>query len=158
MAEPNNRYGLTAARAHGQPGRDIRPRSLTVDIHAHVQVPAAAAYARLHQTPDPRAAVYTEETRILTRMQDEDRTPNLTDLALRMRDFDAMGVDAQVISPAPPQCYYDVPHEVGIKAAGWSTRAWRRSRRRCRTASPRQWGRYRCRPVARPPPRNWNTR
>jgi aminocarboxymuconate-semialdehyde decarboxylase len=34
-----------------------------------------------------------------------------------MRDFDAMGVDAQVISPAPPQCYYDVPAEVGIEAA-----------------------------------------
>jgi aminocarboxymuconate-semialdehyde decarboxylase len=117
MADPNNRYGLTAARTHGRPGREIRPRSLTVDIHSHVQVPAAATYARPHQTPDPRARVYTEETRILTRKQDEDRTPNLIDLALRMRDFDAMGVDAQVISPAPAQCYYGVPDEVGIKAA-----------------------------------------
>src|SRR5476649_1708899 len=117
MADPNNRYDLTAARAHGRPGREIRPPSLTVDIHSHVQVPAASAYVRPHQTPDPRASTYTEETRILTRKQDEDRTPNLVDLALRMRDFDAMGVDVQVISPAPPQCYYAVPAEVGIKAA-----------------------------------------
>ena len=34
-----------------------------------------------------------------------------------MRDFDAMGMDAQVISPAPAQCYYNVPAEVGIEAA-----------------------------------------
>jgi aminocarboxymuconate-semialdehyde decarboxylase len=117
MPDPNNRYDLTAARAHGRPGREIRPRSLTVDIHSHVQVPDAADYVRPHQKPDPRASVYTEETRILTRKQDEDRTPNLIDLALRMRDFDAMGLDAQVISPAPAQCYYAVPAEVGIHAA-----------------------------------------
>ena len=116
MADPNNRYDLTAARTHGRPGREIRPRSLTVDIHSHVQVPAAADYARPHQTPDPRASVYTEETRILTRKQDEDRAPNLTDLDLRMRDFDAMGLDAQVISPAPAQCYYTVPPEVGASS------------------------------------------
>jgi aminocarboxymuconate-semialdehyde decarboxylase len=117
MGEPSNRYGLTAARTHTRPGHEIRSSSLTVDIHSHVQVPAATAYVKPHLTPDPRAALYTEDTRILTRMQDEDRTPNLVDLALRMRDFDAMGLDAQVISPAPPQCYYTVPPEVGIHAA-----------------------------------------
>ena len=117
MPDANNRYDLTAARTHGRPGREIRPRSRTVDIHSHVLVAEAAAYVRPHLTPDPRASFYTEETRILTRKQDEDRTPNLTDLALRMRDFDAMGLDAQVISPAPPQCYYTVPNEVGIRAA-----------------------------------------
>jgi aminocarboxymuconate-semialdehyde decarboxylase len=53
----------------------------------------------------------------MTRRQNEDRMPNLVNLELRMRDFDAMGLDAQVISPAPPQCYYDVPPEVGIEAA-----------------------------------------
>jgi aminocarboxymuconate-semialdehyde decarboxylase len=72
---------------------------------------------RPHLRPDPRASVYTEETRILTRRQDADRTPHLTDLARRMRDFDAMGLDAQVISPAPGQCYYGVPPEIGIQAA-----------------------------------------
>src|ERR1700744_1861504 len=117
MPEPNNRYDLTAARTHGRPGREIRPHSLTVDIHAHVQIPAAADHVRPHLQPDPRTGLYSEETRILARKQDEDRMPNLTDLALRMRDFDAMGVDAQVMSPAPPQCYYAVPPEIGIKAA-----------------------------------------
>jgi aminocarboxymuconate-semialdehyde decarboxylase len=117
MVEASNRYDLTAARMHGRPGREIRPHSLTVDIHSHVLVPAAAAHVRPHQRPDPRAAAYVEETRILARQQDEDRTPNLVDLELRMRDFDAMGVDVQVISPAPGQCYYNVPAKVGIEAA-----------------------------------------
>ncbi len=117
MADPNNRYGLTAARIHGRPGREIRPRGATIDIHSHVLVPGAAAFVRPHQTADARAKVYTEETRILTRRQDEDRTPNLVDLALRMRDFDAMGLDAQVISPAPAQCDYAVTPEIGIRAA-----------------------------------------
>ena len=36
MADPNNRYGLTAARKHGGHGREIRTNSLTVDIHSHV--------------------------------------------------------------------------------------------------------------------------
>jgi aminocarboxymuconate-semialdehyde decarboxylase len=117
MGEPSNRYGLTAARTNGRAGREVRPSSLTVDIHSHVQVQAAAAYVQPHLTSDPRAALYTEETRILTRMQDEDRTPNLVDLALRMRDYDAMGLDAQVISPAPPQCYYTVAPDIGIHAA-----------------------------------------
>ena len=117
MAAPNNRYDLTAARQHASPGSKARSRGLTVDIHSHVQVPAAADCARPHQNPDPRASIYTEETRILTRKQDEDRMPNLLDLAMRMRDFDAMGVEAQIISPAPAQCYYAVPPEVGIEAA-----------------------------------------
>jgi aminocarboxymuconate-semialdehyde decarboxylase len=117
VAEVNNRYGLTAARIHGRPGREIRPGSLTVDIHSHVQVPAAASFVGPHLTPDPLANVYSEETRLLNRRQAEDRTPNLLDLALRMRDFDAMGLDGQVISPAPGQCYYSVPPEVGITAA-----------------------------------------
>jgi aminocarboxymuconate-semialdehyde decarboxylase len=117
MADPTNRYGLTAARQHGRPGREIRPRSLTVDCHSHAAVPAAADFVRSHLKPDPRAQFYTEETRILARKQDEDRTPNLTDLALRMKDFDEMGLDAQVITPAPGQCYYQVPPEIGIPGA-----------------------------------------
>jgi aminocarboxymuconate-semialdehyde decarboxylase len=54
---------------------------------------------------------------VLARKQDADRAPNLVDVALRLRDFDDMGVAAQVISPAPGQCYYNVPSDVGIEAA-----------------------------------------
>jgi len=117
VTEPFNRYDLTSARQHGRPGREIRPKGLTVDIHSHASVPAAMDIVRPHLTPDPRAAFYSEETRLLGRKQDADRRPYLTDLDLRMRTFDEMGVDAQVISPAPVQCYYAVPPEIGIRAA-----------------------------------------
>jgi aminocarboxymuconate-semialdehyde decarboxylase len=90
---------------------------MTVDIHSHVLVPAAAAFVQPHLTPDPRLGAYARETQVLTRRQDEDRLPNMTNLSLRMRDFDAMGIDAQVISPAPGQCYYDVPADIGAHAA-----------------------------------------
>jgi aminocarboxymuconate-semialdehyde decarboxylase len=82
-----------------------------------VLIPAAAEFVRPHLQPDPRAATYAEETRILTRKQDEDRKPNLTDMRIRLRDFDAMGIDAQVISPAPLQCYYGIPSDVAVEAA-----------------------------------------
>nr|WP_294504991.1 amidohydrolase family protein [uncultured Rhodopila sp.] len=117
MADPNNRYGLTAARKHGKHGREIRPNGLTADIHTHVLVPAAADFVRPHQQPDPRSAAFTPETRALAGRQEADRLPNLTDLSLRKRGFAAMGIDAQVISPAPAQCYYDIPAEIGIQAA-----------------------------------------
>ena len=43
-----NRYGPTAARKQGKPGREVRPKSITIDIHSHVGVPAAAAIALPH--------------------------------------------------------------------------------------------------------------
>ncbi len=54
MAEPYNHYRNTAARRHGRPGREIRPRSLTVDIRSHAAVPAAADLARPHAPSNPR--------------------------------------------------------------------------------------------------------
>ncbi|MBS0639296.1 MAG: amidohydrolase family protein [Acetobacteraceae bacterium] len=117
MPEPSNRYDLTAARNHAKPNQQARLRSQTIDVHTHVVIPAAADIVRPHLKPDPRAAAYTEDTRILNRRQDEDRTPNLVNLDLRLRDYDAMGLEAQIISPAPGQCYDAVPPEVGVEAA-----------------------------------------
>jgi len=33
-----NKYGPTAARRHGRPGREARPKSTTIDVHSHVGV------------------------------------------------------------------------------------------------------------------------
>ena len=38
MADQWNKYEQTAAREHGAPGRETRPKSMTIDIHAHVMV------------------------------------------------------------------------------------------------------------------------
>ncbi len=34
MTELWNKYDKTAARTHGRPGRQLRPQSVTIDIHA----------------------------------------------------------------------------------------------------------------------------
>ncbi len=154
MPAPNNRYDLTAARTHGRPGREVRPRSLTVDIHSHVLVPDAAAFPSLHIAPDPNSGIYPEETRILTRMQDEQRTPNMIDLNLRMRDFDAMGIDAQVISPAPVQCYYTVPPETGVRAARMVNEGIAAIAAKSPAGPRPPWGPFPCRRPARPQPRS----
>ena len=43
-----NKYEPTAARKRGTPGPRTRPKSVTVDMHAHVAVPRAAEIARPH--------------------------------------------------------------------------------------------------------------
>ena len=117
MPEPSNRYDLTAARSHGRTEEQRRDYGMTIDCHSHMLVQAAADVVRPHLKPDPHAGVYSEDTRILRRRQDEDRTPNLVNLDLRLRDYDSMGLQTQIISPAPGQCYYNLPDEVGAEAA-----------------------------------------
>jgi aminocarboxymuconate-semialdehyde decarboxylase len=116
MADAWNRYERTAARQHGRWGREIRPTSVTIDMHAHMLVQEAADFVRPHVAPDPRTRFFSEETKLLTRRQDEDRRINLTDLDRRLSDMDTMGIDIQLVSPAPPQCGYAVPPEIAVAA------------------------------------------
>jgi aminocarboxymuconate-semialdehyde decarboxylase len=112
-----NRYTRTAARVHGRPGRDIRPGGITIDIHAHVGVAAAAEIARPHLdlSTIPLFQFADAETRALNQKQEADivaRAPLLN----RITDLDAMGIDMQVVLPPPPQCYYTVPLDIAVKA------------------------------------------
>ncbi len=115
-------YGRTAARKHGKPGREIRPSSATIDIHAHVSVPAAAALVAPHLdiSTVPLAFFSTPETSRINRQQESDRRTRLSGVedgfAERLRDLDDMGVERQVVMPPPPQCYYAVPLEISLKA------------------------------------------
>jgi aminocarboxymuconate-semialdehyde decarboxylase len=118
MPETNS-FGPTAARAHGRPGRELRPQSITIDMHSHVLSPEAAAFVAPHLdlSTIPLAHFATEPTKALNRKQDQERRPNMTDIAVRLADMDAAGIDRQIIMPPPPQCYYTVPPEIGVPAA-----------------------------------------
>ena len=118
MPEQWNKYGPTAARKHGKPGRELRPKSITIDIHSHVGVAAAAALAAPHLTEAAMPLVHfaDAETRALNDKQEIDIRARAS-LEQRLADLDAMGVDLQVILPPPPQCYYAVPIEIAVKAA-----------------------------------------
>ena len=119
MAEETNHYGATAARQHGRPGREARPKSVTIDMHSHVMVPEAAALVAPHVdlSTVPLAHFATPATQALNRKQDADRRANMVDVAVRLADLDAAGIDMQVIMPPPGQCTYGVPLELGARAA-----------------------------------------
>ncbi len=119
MAEETNHYGATAARTHGRPGRETRPASMTIDMHSHVMVPEAAALVGPHidLSTVPLAHFATPATKALNRKQDADRRPNMVDMAVRLADMDAAGVDLQIIMPPPGQCTYTVPADVAAQAA-----------------------------------------
>ncbi len=115
-------YGPTAARKHGKPGRELRPKSTTIDIHSHVAVPAAAAIVQPHLDPSsiPLAHFSTAETTRINQQQQADRRARITGLdgglADRLRDLDDMGIDLQLVMPPPPQLYFTVPIEIAVKA------------------------------------------
>ena len=118
MANVWNRYDATSARAHGRPGRETRPISLTVDIHAHVSVPRAAQLAAPHLdlSTVPLAHFQSSETRAVSAKQEGDLRTRMTNLDDRLSDLDAMGVDMQVVMPPPVQCYYTVDVEIAVEA------------------------------------------
>jgi aminocarboxymuconate-semialdehyde decarboxylase len=117
MSEQWNKYEPTAARRHGKPGRDVRPKSVTVDIHSHVAVPEAAKFVEPHLdwATIPLAHFATPETKALTAKQEAD-IRGRAGVDRRLADLDAMGIDVQIIAPPPPQCYYTVPLDIAVKA------------------------------------------
>jgi aminocarboxymuconate-semialdehyde decarboxylase len=119
MPVETNHYGNTAARTHGRPGRDLRPKTITIDMHSHVLIPAAADFVRPHLdlSTVPLAHFATPNTRALNQQQDADRRPNMLSHDVRLADMDEAGIDVQIIMPPPPQCTYTVPAEIGVTAA-----------------------------------------
>ncbi len=113
-----NKYEASTARKPGRPGREVRPKSLTVDFHSHVGVPRAAELVRPHLdlASNPLARFANDETKALNQKQEADIVAR-GGLDKRLADLDAMGVDMQVIKPPPPQCYYAVPLDIAVKAA-----------------------------------------
>jgi aminocarboxymuconate-semialdehyde decarboxylase len=118
MAEMWSKYGPTAARSHGLPGRDIRPSGVTIDVHAHVAVPQAAAFVKPHLDPMsiPLARFATEATKALSAKQEDDIRTRITGYDERLADLDDMGIDLQIVCPPPPQNYYSAPLDIAVPA------------------------------------------
>jgi aminocarboxymuconate-semialdehyde decarboxylase len=114
-----NKYERTAARSHGRPGRDVRPKSVTIDMHAHVAVPQAAAFAKPHldMSTIPLAHFASPESKALGQKQEQDIIARITGHDERLNELDAMGVDMQLVCPPPNQCYYTVPVDIAVKAS-----------------------------------------
>ena len=119
MSDLWNKYANTAARTHGKPGRQARPKSLTVDMHAHVAVARVMDIVTPHlqKSTDPLVQQSTPETQALMAKQAADVRSRMGTTDERFAVMDDMGVDVQLICPAPPQIHYNVPVEVGVEAA-----------------------------------------
>jgi aminocarboxymuconate-semialdehyde decarboxylase len=113
-----NKYERTAARTHGRPGRESRPKTVTIDSHAHVAVPAAAEFVKPHLdwSTIPLAHFATAETKALGAKQEGDIGPASLGYDKRLADLDAMGIDIQLVCPPPPQCYYTLPIDIAVPA------------------------------------------
>src|SRR5882724_12941603 len=99
MIDSKNRYGLTAARIHDADGRARRPSSPTIDVHAHVVIPQAAAIAQPHLdiARVPLAHFADAATKEINALQDKDISGVMTTaVERRLTDLDRMGIDLQV--------------------------------------------------------------
>jgi aminocarboxymuconate-semialdehyde decarboxylase len=115
-----NKYADTAARKHGRPGREQRPKNVTVDAHTHVSVPRAAEFIKPHLdlSTIPLAHFASEETKAINAKQEADiRSRIAGNYDERFADMDNMGVDAQLVMPPPPQCYHTVALDYAVPAA-----------------------------------------
>jgi aminocarboxymuconate-semialdehyde decarboxylase len=114
-----SKYEATAARRHGKKGREIRPKSTTIDIHSHVAIPRAGAFARPHldMATIPLAHFANAETKALNAKQEADIRSRITGYDERLADLDAMGLDMQLVMPPPNQCFYTVPLDIAVEGS-----------------------------------------
>lgn len=114
-----NKYALTAARTHGKPGHEARPKSITIDAHTHIAVPRAAEYIKPHLDVStiPLAHFASAETKEINAKQEADIRSRMTTYNERFADMDKMGVDMQLVMPPPAQCYHTVALEYAVPAA-----------------------------------------
>src|SRR5258708_4902927 len=118
MIDRMNRYGRTAARNHDADGLARRPSSTTIDIHAHIVVPQAAKLAQPHVDLSriPLAHFADAATKEINAQQENDVREVMTTIDRRLFDLDRMGIDIQVVAPAPGQCYSSLDPKIAEAA------------------------------------------
>ncbi len=96
-----------------------KPGVRTVDVHSHIQVPAAAELAMPHFRPemDPRMLAQPEESTRYNRELRESMVEKFVDGRARVADMDLQGIDVQVLSVVPPQYFYWLDDTVGPRVA-----------------------------------------
>jgi aminocarboxymuconate-semialdehyde decarboxylase len=96
-----------------------RTAGRTIDMHAHVFTPACQDLVAGLMAPEYEPFTYWAgpESKQYQAGHMADLVPKLTDPATRIADMDAMGIDVQAISVAPPQYYYWTDVELGRRLA-----------------------------------------
>ena len=94
-------------------------KSLKVDIHCHYANPEVSAQVA-HLNPaqhEPSVKYANALTREVNVKQMQERAPKLSNIEVRLKDMDRMGIDIQAVSPAPNQTYYWTDPGLGAELA-----------------------------------------
>jgi aminocarboxymuconate-semialdehyde decarboxylase len=103
----------------------------TVDVHAHILLPALQ---QLVSEADPEGFGAQQalevrrngpESMAASGRMIKERWPQLTDLDRRLADMDAQGVDVQLVSPSPSHFYYFAGPELALQLARAANQAVR---------------------------------
>src|SRR5687768_1573737 len=107
------------SQSHGGDVRIARKgRSLVVDIHCHLSIPAAEELMRPHMAGRASFDTFSSpSTQEVNRQQFQAIGRKLNVIDERIAEMDVLGVDIQAISPVPPQMYYAVEPDLGRQAA-----------------------------------------
>jgi aminocarboxymuconate-semialdehyde decarboxylase len=91
----------------------------TIDIHAHVFTPECQALVEGLMSPEMEPFSYFggDETNAYQVGHVKEIAPKATDPQVRLADMDAMGIDIQAISVAPPGYYYWTDPELARELA-----------------------------------------
>jgi aminocarboxymuconate-semialdehyde decarboxylase len=92
-------------------------KSLIVDIHCHLNIPAADELMRPHVSAHSFHAFSSPASDEVNRNQFRQIGAKLNNIDERLGEMDRFGVDVQAVSPAPPQMYYAVEPDLGRQAA-----------------------------------------
>jgi aminocarboxymuconate-semialdehyde decarboxylase len=104
------KHPATPSEPASPPARRLRAQ-VTVDLHCHALTIAVEKLVAGHsqKLAEPAMQVLmqgAESTEYNNTTMLPAAGPKLIDLALRLKDMDAMGVDIQLVSPSPSQYYY----------------------------------------------------
>jgi aminocarboxymuconate-semialdehyde decarboxylase len=115
----NLRAPSLKATASKMVARSRGGKTKVVDLHCHYLNPAVSEktkHLNLAQY-DPTAVFADALTRETNVKQMATRAPKLTDIAVRIKDMDRMGVDVQAVCPAPYQFFYFTEPDTGAQLA-----------------------------------------
>jgi aminocarboxymuconate-semialdehyde decarboxylase len=118
MTIPLLPYGPTAGRKH-LAGKSPRPKTLTVDFHGHMFVPAADALVKPHLKQESHLGRRQSNPRTLaiSQRQFTERLKEWSEVEERLADMDKMNLDVMAVSCAPPQFHYEFEPSLGHESS-----------------------------------------